>query len=317
VRILTISDTHAPYQHPGALDFLADLKRKHKPELVVCLGDLGDQHGWSRHERLPDALGQADEHDATLAFCRALYKIFPRALACVGNHDTRLAKRCVRAGIPSRLHRTVREVYDSPQEWVWADNHLADGIAFMHGEGYSSKDAALKAAKDNRMSTCIGHIHSAAGVQYTAGAFLHDLGHVGRMSGRPDVLRSGVREDKRRQARARHRADPGRHSHVRAAEGVTMPRYFRVPRPASPRRERAVSTSCSYWRRIRATQLRREPLCSCGRIAREVDHISADTADNRPSNLRSYCKSCHSRKTVASDGGFGRAPVGRAEGQGG
>jgi predicted phosphodiesterase len=171
VRILTISDTHAPYQHPGALDFLADLKRKHKPELVVCLGDLGDQHGWSRHERLPDALGQADEHDATLAFCRALYKIFPRALACVGNHDTRLAKRCVRAGIPSRLHRTVREVYDSPQEWVWADNHLADGIAFMHGEGYSSKDAALKAAKDNRMSTCIGHIHSAAGVQYTAGAF--------------------------------------------------------------------------------------------------------------------------------------------------
>jgi metallophosphoesterase superfamily enzyme len=170
-RILILPDLHAPFHHPGALDILADLRRVHKPDSVVCIGDLGDQHGWSRHDRSPDAPGQADEDLATLSFCRSLYKVFPKASACVGNHDARLARACSRAGIPSRLHRTVAEVYDSPPGWQWSDSHVIDGVAFIHGEGYSGKDGALKAAKDNRVNTVIGHIHSAAGVQYSAGPF--------------------------------------------------------------------------------------------------------------------------------------------------
>ena len=70
------------------------------------------------------------------------------------------------------------------------------------------------------------------------------------------------------------------------------------------------------WRdRIRPAQLRREPLCRMcmvkGRLstAREVDHIDGDAWNSDEVNLQSLCKPCHSRKTVAEQGGLGSAGV--------
>lgn len=166
MNVLTISDYHAPFNHPDALDFLADLKRELRPRAVVCLGDLGDQHGWSRHGRHPDAPGQAEEDSAMLKAARGLYKLFPRALACIGNHDKRLAKACARAGVPSRLYRTVAEVYASPEKWKWGEGHMVDGVAYIHGEGFSGQNAALSAASKMRCSVVMGHIHAWAGIQY-------------------------------------------------------------------------------------------------------------------------------------------------------
>jgi 5-methylcytosine-specific restriction protein A len=51
--------------------------------------------------------------------------------------------------------------------------------------------------------------------------------------------------------------------------------------------------------------------------ASEVDHTTPHRGDHAllmdPDNLTSMCKACHSRKTVAEDGGFGR-PVGLTDG---
>jgi 5-methylcytosine-specific restriction protein A len=67
------------------------------------------------------------------------------------------------------------------------------------------------------------------------------------------------------------------------------------------------------WRKLRKWKLSRVPMCEepgCDRAATDVDHIIArakgggDVMDN----LRSYCHSCHSRKTAREDGGFGRRP---------
>jgi 5-methylcytosine-specific restriction endonuclease McrA len=38
----------------------------------------------------------------------------------------------------------------------------------------------------------------------------------------------------------------------------------------------------------------------------EVDHVNGDAWDMSPENLAATCKACHSRKTVAQDGGLGR-----------
>lgn len=55
------------------------------------------------------------------------------------------------------------------------------------------------------------------------------------------------------------------------------------------------------WRRTRAAQLRRQPICPCGSLATDVDHIDGlgpkAPLGHTASNLRSLCHSCHSRRT--------------------
>lgn len=72
----------------------------------------------------------------------------------------------------------------------------------------------------------------------------------------------------------------------------------------------------SDWRAVRAAHLAAHPWCftgTCRQRAVEVDHVvSVRVAPHRrldPTNLRSHCKSCHSKKTVREDGGFGRDRV--------
>jgi len=66
------------------------------------------------------------------------------------------------------------------------------------------------------------------------------------------------------------------------------------------------------WRKLRAAKLQIDPLCSvCGVIAEHVDHLQAVDGRDDPrfwlwANLDSKCASCHSRKTIAADGGFRR-----------
>lgn len=57
------------------------------------------------------------------------------------------------------------------------------------------------------------------------------------------------------------------------------------------------------WRKLRAAVLARKPVCACGRMATEVDHIKALSkgGTNEWENLRPMCKSCHSQKTARED----------------
>ena len=96
----------------------------------------------------------------------------------------------------------------------------------------------------------------------------------------------------------------------------------RVPTKPAPRRRppeaRPSAARRGYgrgWQARRSQVLAERPLCEdC--LARgltagatDVDHVTAKAAggDDGDDNLRSLCHSCHSRKTVAADGGFGRA----------
>ena len=61
------------------------------------------------------------------------------------------------------------------------------------------------------------------------------------------------------------------------------------------------------WQKVRKIKLITDPLCEhCGAVATEVDHITPlkRGGDNSMDNLQSLCKPCHSRKTIAEDGGF-------------
>lgn len=64
------------------------------------------------------------------------------------------------------------------------------------------------------------------------------------------------------------------------------------------------------WQRTRRGILRRDPVCVICNAApsHHVDHVIAKAkgGTDDPENLRGICASCHSRKTVEEDGGFGR-----------
>lgn len=85
------------------------------------------------------------------------------------------------------------------------------------------------------------------------------------------------------------------------------------PAEASRQARRELATNCAAWRKIRAAQLQREPLCrECAKThrvtaANTCDHIDGDYNNNPTdgSNYQSLCGPCHSRKTAAEDGGFG------------
>jgi 5-methylcytosine-specific restriction enzyme A len=68
------------------------------------------------------------------------------------------------------------------------------------------------------------------------------------------------------------------------------------------------------WRRIRAAYMAAHPVCEapwgCIHPSQHCDHIdgSGPFGDNSDSNLSALCASCHSKKTVRFDGGFGHVP---------
>lgn len=166
---LAIPDLHCPFQHPEAFDFIADIIRDVRPDEVVILGDEADFHGISFHNKDPDGLSAGMELMELKRHLKTLFKVVgPDAKVCVSNHTSLPFRRAFSEGLPAALFKNYAEVLEAPGGWKWQDSWVIDGVRYQHGTGYSGKNAALNAAETNRQSTVIGHVHSFAGIQYSA-----------------------------------------------------------------------------------------------------------------------------------------------------
>lgn len=166
MRVLFIGDLHAPFQHTDALEFLAAAKERFQPQRIILAGDELDQHAIAQFDPDPDGYSAGHELNVGLEFMQKLYQLFPIAAVCTSNHGSRPFRKAYAAGLPRAYLKSYAEFMGSPKGWYWEDRIEVDGVVYQHGEGYSGKDAALNAAKDNMKPTCIGHVHSFAGVQY-------------------------------------------------------------------------------------------------------------------------------------------------------
>lgn len=162
--VLHISDLHAPFHHPKALDFLHDTYVKYKCNAVVCAGDELDFHAISRHPREYDSMGAKDELERGLVFMRELFKVFPDVQVCVSNHTSRPYRMGRTVGLLDEFFRSYSEWMQAPQGWSWHERIEIDGVLYFHGEPYSGEKGALNAMKDIGKSVAIGHTHTGAGV---------------------------------------------------------------------------------------------------------------------------------------------------------
>jgi predicted phosphodiesterase len=168
-RVLVFGDTHIPFMRKGYVEFLKRVYKKYRCDKVVCVGDLFDLHRTgSRHLPDPDAEGAKEEYTKAIAMAKTLYKAFPKALVCIGNHDARYYKGAAEKAFSSVMLPDYNWWTKSPKTWKWAMRHIVDGVVYQHGTAFSGEFCHVNAAKKNRKSTVVGHIHTSAGVTYLA-----------------------------------------------------------------------------------------------------------------------------------------------------
>lgn len=168
-KILVISDMHIPYHHQDMVDFLKAIKKKYRPDRVVCIGDEVDKHAMSFHASDPDLPSAGDELEIAIAHLDDVYRLFPKVDIVDSNHGSMHYRKGKHNGIPRKYLRDYGEILEAPETWKWHNNlklKASDGswIYFSHG----LKKNALPVAQQFGMNFVQGHYHTEFSIQYSS-----------------------------------------------------------------------------------------------------------------------------------------------------
>jgi len=168
-KILIFGDMHVPYHHKDSIEFLREVKKKYRPNKIICTGDEVDNHAISYHEKDPDLMGAGDELDASIMYMKELYKIFPKVDLVDSNHGSLSKRKGKTAGIPNRMLRSYREILEAPKTWNWHDKYYyemrnGETLFVSHMQGKNSGNIA----KANGCCYAQGHYHEDSNIVYTA-----------------------------------------------------------------------------------------------------------------------------------------------------
>jgi predicted phosphodiesterase len=164
-RVLVIGDLHLPASHPEYYDFIKSVKRKHKTDTTVFIGDIVDHNAISFHKKSPESMSAQDEYGCIKEGLKKWKKLFPEAMVCIGNHDERVHRLGTDAGIPSVYIKKYEDVWSTP-EWSWQYSHTIDGVGYSHGTGTSGMSPAFNSTKITGQSWVMGHTHSVANISW-------------------------------------------------------------------------------------------------------------------------------------------------------
>lgn len=169
-RILVIPDQHAPYNHKDMIPFLAAVKKKYDPEVVVNLGDELDMHAMSFHDSDPNLDSAGPELERGKLVMEQLHALFPQQLVCSSNHGSMAYRKAKAHGMPVQFLRRYRDVifpdHGSPG-WSWAFEWILatpmGDVKFKHQSAGILADAA-----HNRCNLMVGHSHGLFSTEYCA-----------------------------------------------------------------------------------------------------------------------------------------------------
>lgn len=163
--VLVFSDTHAPYHHKGALEFLRDTYKKYHCGSVVCAGDLFDHHAMSRHTTEVDSPSPVEELMKALEFSKALNKIFPRGVLVEGNHDRIPERQLKELRIPTQILKDPNDLYGLNKGWKIEPLYhtfFNGEVLVEHGVGSGGMYGCINSAIAKRCSYVQGHTHAYA-----------------------------------------------------------------------------------------------------------------------------------------------------------
>ena len=110
-KILVISDMHIPYHHQDMVDFLKAIKKKYRPDRVICIGDEVDKHAMSFHASDPDLPSAGDELEIAIAHLDDVYRLFPKVDIVDSNHGSMHYRKGKHNGIPRKYLRDYAVSY--------------------------------------------------------------------------------------------------------------------------------------------------------------------------------------------------------------
>ena len=167
--VLILSDMHMPFSHPDIIAFLKAVKRKYKPDKVICIGDEFDFHAISMHPTDPDLLSPSDELKTARNRIKPVFGLFPKVDVVESNHGSLVYRRAKVDGLPRYLFKNYRDVLGAPKGWKWHNDltiRLSNGAScyFVHSKGAD----ILKVSQAMGMSVVCGHHHEKFEVRYWA-----------------------------------------------------------------------------------------------------------------------------------------------------
>jgi predicted phosphodiesterase len=103
---------------------------------------------------------EADKH------LKRWFGAFPELYLCRGNHDMLIERQGKTNGLPNRVLKPFRDIWNFPSTWYDAFSWEIFGVRYTHGTGLGGTNAHIKAAESSRQSCVIGHTHSTLGGVY-------------------------------------------------------------------------------------------------------------------------------------------------------
>lgn len=165
-NIIFISDTHFPYQHRDALDFIDAVVGEFDIDTFKHVGDVVDHHFSSFHDVEPGTLSADEEFRKAKRDIRILDEICGGELTVsLGNHDEIPVRKAKAAGLARDTIKNYNELYDV--NWKWTDK---DYFTVANGQHCLMTHSISSSTKNNaaKFSHCSvqGHYHHEYCVQY-------------------------------------------------------------------------------------------------------------------------------------------------------
>lgn len=168
MNLLYIGDCHFPFQHPDTFDFLDEIRRVYRPEIVVQIGDIVDLHGPSFHDAHPELPGPRDEFEAAKVEMQRFEKLFPHTTVTEGNHGLRPERVAKKMGMLPEMVTDKNTLWGTPTlHYTRRHVHtLPDGSKIVAVHGDKGCPPLTSNSRRGACHTVAGHRHTEGGIRY-------------------------------------------------------------------------------------------------------------------------------------------------------